>query len=116
MENENSNLKKELKNWRMSIIPPPIFSIPIAMIYPWRSSDRTPESSSILRGTSSLLVAIKRYVGENIKKIMSLVLETWELANNFISLGSRMTNLRQYLQADLENDEEFYKGVVTTLL
>jgi pyruvate-formate lyase len=34
--------------------------------------------------------------------------------NNFISLGSRMTNLRQYLQVDLENDEEFYKGDITT--
>jgi hypothetical protein len=38
------------------------------------------------------------------------------LANNFISLGSRITNLRQYLQDDLENDEEFYKGVVTTFV
>jgi hypothetical protein len=31
-------------------------------------------------------------------------------------LGSRTTNLRQYLQADLENDEEFYKGVVYTFV
>jgi hypothetical protein len=45
---------------------------------------------------------------------MSLILETWELENNFISLGSRMTNLRQYLQVDLENDEELYKGDITT--
>jgi len=47
---------------------------------------------------------------------MSLILETWELANNFVSLGSRMTNLRQYRQGDLENDKEFYKGVVSTIV
>jgi hypothetical protein len=47
---------------------------------------------------------------------MSLILETWELANNFVSLGSRMTNFRQYLQDDLENDEELYKGVVSTFV
>jgi hypothetical protein len=47
---------------------------------------------------------------------MSLILETWELENNFVSLGSRITNFRQYLQVDLENDEEFYKGVVSTFV
>jgi hypothetical protein len=69
-----------------------------------------------LRGTSSLFAAIRRYVGENINKTMSLVLKTWEPEIKFVSLGSRMTNFRQYLQADLENDEEFYKGVVTTFV
>jgi hypothetical protein len=116
MENENANLKERVKELENALMPPPIFSSPIATMQPWKSFDRTPESSSRLRGTSSLLVAVRRYVGENIKKRMSLVLETWELANNFISLGSRMTNLRQYLQVDLENDEEFYKGVVTTFV
>jgi hypothetical protein len=47
---------------------------------------------------------------------MTLILETWELATSFVSLGSRMTNFRQYLQVDLENDEEFYKGVVSTFV
>jgi hypothetical protein len=27
-----------------------------------------------------------------------------------------MTHFRQYLQADLENNEEFYKGVVSTFV
>jgi hypothetical protein len=27
-----------------------------------------------------------------------------------------MTNLKQFLQADLENDEEFYKGEITTFV
>jgi hypothetical protein len=36
------------------------------------------------------------------------------LENNFVSLGSRITNFKQYLQVDIENDEELYKGVVST--
>jgi hypothetical protein len=31
-------------------------------------------------------------------------------------LGSRITNLREYLQADLTNDEGFYKDVVITFV
>jgi len=83
---------------------------------PWKSLNRTPESSSRLKETSSLIVAIKRYVGENIKKRMSLILEEWELVNIFVSLGSKITNLRQYLQENLENDEGFYKFGVTTFV
>jgi hypothetical protein len=47
---------------------------------------------------------------------LSLILESWELANSFVSLGSRITNLRQYLQDGLENDEGFYKEVVVTFV
>jgi hypothetical protein len=47
---------------------------------------------------------------------MSLFLDTWELANNFVSLGSIMKTFRQYLQDDLENDEEFYKGSISTFV
>ena len=78
-------------------MPPPIFSIPTATMHPWKSFDGTLESNSKLRGTSILVVVVRRYVGENIKKIMSLILEAWEMTNSFVSLGSRTTNLRQYL-------------------
>jgi hypothetical protein len=74
------------------------------------------DSSSRLIGTSSFLNVIRRYVGENIKKRVYLVIDTWELVNNLISLGSGMTNMRQYLQENLENNEEFYKGVITTFV
>jgi hypothetical protein len=47
---------------------------------------------------------------------MTLILETWELATSFVSLGSRMTNFRKYLQDDLENDKEFYKGDISTFV
>jgi hypothetical protein len=97
-------------------MPPPIFYILIATMQPWKSLDGTLESSSRLRGTLSLLFVVRRYVGGNIKKIMCFILEAWELTNNFISLGSRITNFRQYLQSDLENDEEIYKGVLSTFV
>jgi len=63
-----------------------------------------------------LLDVVRRYVGENIKKRMSLILEAWETASSFVSLGSRITNLKQYLQANIENDEDFYKDVVITFV
>jgi hypothetical protein len=47
---------------------------------------------------------------------LSLILEAWKLANNFVYLGSIITNLRQYLQVDLENDKGFYKEVVITFV
>jgi hypothetical protein len=116
IENENSILKDRVRELENALMPPPLFSSPIATIQPLRSLEGRPESSSRLKGTSSLLAAIRRYVGENIQKRMSLILETWELATSFVSLGSRMTNFRQYLQADLENDEEFYKGAISTFV
>jgi hypothetical protein len=47
---------------------------------------------------------------------MSLILETWELTNNFIALASKMSNLKQYLEVDLKNDEGFYKEAITTFV
>jgi hypothetical protein len=95
---------------------PPLFYSPIATIQPLISLEGRPKSSSILKGATSLLVSIRRYVSENIQKIMAFILKTWELETSFVSLSSRMTNSRKYIQADLENDEEFYKGVISTFV
>jgi hypothetical protein len=116
MEYENSILKERIKELENTLIPPPIFASLIATDQPWRNYDGTQESSSKFKGTSSLLIVVRRYFGENIKKRMSLILEAWELDNSYVSLGLRTTNLRQYLQADLENDEELFRGVVSTFV
>jgi hypothetical protein len=116
MESENSMFNERVKELEYDLIPPPIFARLIATIQPKKSFDRTPESSSNLKGTSSLLVAVRSCVGKNIKKMMSLLLEAWDLMNRFVSLGSKITNLREYLQVNLENDEFFYKDVVTTFV
>jgi hypothetical protein len=47
---------------------------------------------------------------------MYLILEAWHLTSKFISLGSEIANLMQYLQVDLDNDEGFYKDVVITFV
>jgi hypothetical protein len=50
MEAENVMLKERVKELEYALMPPPIFASPIATIQPWKSSDRTPESSSKFKG------------------------------------------------------------------
>jgi hypothetical protein len=42
MENENSTLKDRIKELESALMPPPIFSSPIATMQPWKSFDGTP--------------------------------------------------------------------------
>jgi hypothetical protein len=67
-----------------------------------------------LRSASSLLTTIRKYIGDNIQKRISLILEIWELATSSTTLSSRILNFKEYLQKDLDNDEHFYKEVVGT--
>jgi hypothetical protein len=60
------------------------------------------------------LTTIRKYVGDNIKKRVTLILDDWELATSSTSISTRILNLKEYLQKDLENDEHFYKEVVNT--
>lgn len=57
---------------------PPIFVSPLVAIQPGRNHDGTLESSSKLKRMSSLLVAFREFVGENIKKRMTLTIEAWD--------------------------------------
>jgi len=116
MEAENSMLKQRVKELECDLMSPPIVSSPITSIQPRKILDRTPKSSSTLNGTSNLLVVVRHCVGENSKKRMSLILEAWDLAISFVSLSSRITNLREYLQANLANEEGFYKDVLITFV
>jgi hypothetical protein len=60
------------------------------------------------------LTTIRKYVGDNIKKRVTLILDIWELDTSSTSISTRILNLKEYLQKDLENDEHFYKEVVST--
>jgi hypothetical protein len=73
-----------------------------------------PESSSRLKGASSMLTTIRKYVGDNIKKRVTLIFDIWELATSSTTLSTRILNFKEYLQKYLENDEHFYKEVVDT--
>jgi hypothetical protein len=39
---------------------------------------------------------------------MSLIVELWDMAKSFSSLGLRIQNTKEYLNSDLKNDEGFY--------
>jgi hypothetical protein len=64
MEAENAMLKDRIKEFEKGLTPPHIFASPIVIFQPWKSFDRTPESSSKLKGTSSFLATVRQYVGE----------------------------------------------------
>jgi hypothetical protein len=116
MEAENARLKERIQELEFTIMPPPILATLVAIVQPSRNFEKTLESSIRLKRTSSLLVATRHYVEQNIKKIMSLILDTWDLASNFVSLGSKIQNTREYLKADIENDEGFFKRGFATFI
>jgi hypothetical protein len=116
MEAENERLKNKVRELENALMPPPIFAKPLAFVQPGMNPDDLPESSSKWRGTPSLLVAVRKFVEENIKKRMSLVLEAWDISNNIMTFGSRLHSFKEYLQVDYENDEGFYKNELTTFI
>jgi hypothetical protein len=59
-----------------------------------------------------LLVAVRRYVGENIKKRMSFILEAWEFGNYICFFVFQDYKSQKIPSGDLENDEGVYKDVV----
>jgi hypothetical protein len=59
-------------------------------------------------------MVVRKYIGDNIQKMIALILEIWELATSSTTLSTRIVHFKEYLQKDLENDESFYKEVVGT--
>jgi hypothetical protein len=114
IEKENLFLKERIKELEKSLIPKPLFVEPITAIQPILTLEDVPESSSKLKGSSSLLLAIRKYVGDGIQKRIDLILEIWELAQSSTSFSTRILHFKEYLQKDLENDEGFYKEAVGT--
>jgi endo-alpha-1,4-polygalactosaminidase (GH114 family) len=51
-------------------------------------------------------------VEKNIKKIMELIIESWEMSKRMVSFGTREHAFHEYLQVDLKNEEGFYLDVV----
>jgi hypothetical protein len=73
-----------------TLMSPPILATIVATIQPGKNFEKTPKSSVRLKGISSLLTATRCHVEKNINKIMSLILDTWDLVSIFVSLGSRI--------------------------
>jgi hypothetical protein len=114
IEKENLILKEKVKELEKYFLPRPLFVEPITTIQPLCSLEDVPETSSRLKGSSSLLMVVRKYIGDNIKRRIALILEIWELATNSTTLSTRVLHFKEYLQKDLENDEIFYKEVVGT--
>jgi hypothetical protein len=113
MEEENTQLKERIKELEATLMPPPILASHVAMIHPGKGIQENPESSSRVKGISSLITTTRHFVEQNIKKRMSLIVELWDMAKSFTSLGLRIQNTKEYLNSDLKNDEGFYTdGVV----
>lgn len=94
-------------------MPPPILATPVAMLQPDRTFQGAPESNLGVKGITSLITATRHFVENNIKKRMSLILDLWGLAKSFCTLRLKIQNTKEYLNADLKNDEGFFTdGVV----
>jgi hypothetical protein len=58
------------------------------------------------------LTSIKKYFIDNINKRVTLILDDWELATSSTSISTRILNLKEYLQKDLEAfyDKVHFRG------
>jgi hypothetical protein len=115
MEAENER-KKKIRELENALMSPSIFAKPLAFVQPRMNPDGLPESSSKWRRTTGLLVVVRKFVEEKTQKRMSLILEAWDIGNNIMTFGSKPHNFKEYLQADFENDESFYKNQFTTFI
>jgi hypothetical protein len=91
-----------------------LFVEPLTAIQPTLTLEDILERNNKLKGSSSLLLAMRKYVGDGIQKRIDLIHEIWELAQSSTNFSTRIMHFREYLQKDLENDEGFYKEVVGT--
>jgi hypothetical protein len=65
-----------------------------------------------LKVSASLLTSSRGYVENNIKRIMELITEAWEISKSTVSFGIRAHAFHEYLQADLKNEQGFYLDAV----
>jgi hypothetical protein len=83
----------------------PLFATPLAMIGP-----TTPATN--LKGSASLLTSTRGYVEKNIKRIMELITESWDMSKSIVSFGTREHAFHEYLEEDLKNEQGFYLDAV----
>jgi hypothetical protein len=102
-------LKEIIKELQKSVILKPLFVKPITAIHTMFNLEDVLETSSRLKGSSRLLMEVRKYIGDGITKIIDLILEIWELAQSSTTFSTRVFHFKKYLQKDLENDEPIRK-------
>jgi hypothetical protein len=55
-------------------------------------------SSSKVTKDAKLLMDIRKYVAKNINKILSIILEAWEISMDVGVMTGRICSLKEYLQ------------------
>jgi hypothetical protein len=105
LEVENINLKERIKELEETLMPLPLLGSPLEIVGATMPTTK-------LKGSSSLLTSAKSYVENNIKKIMALIIESWEISKNMIYFGSRVHAFHEYLQTVQKNEEVFYLDFV----
>jgi hypothetical protein len=76
IEKENLFLKERIKELEKYLIPKPLFVGHFNAIQLVLSLEYVPETHSRLKGSSRSLMIIRKYIGDGIKKIIDLILET----------------------------------------
>jgi hypothetical protein len=114
MERENLELKQKIKELGATLMPGPLYPNPLNTIKPTLVLENILKRNSKCKGSSRLLQAIRKCVGDEIHKRVDLIQEIPDLAQSIANYSSRITNFKEYLQKDLENDEGFYKVVMIT--
>jgi hypothetical protein len=95
------------------LVPTTLFQEPSISMQPILELEEVLESSTKYKGPSSLLQAIRKYVGDAIQKRVDVIQEIWELAQSIASFSSRIENFKEYMQKYLENDEGFSRKLYT---
>jgi hypothetical protein len=75
IKKENLILKERMKELEKALIQKPLFFEPITTIQPILTIEDVPEIGSKLKGSSSLLMTIRKYVGDGIHKRIDLIFE-----------------------------------------
>jgi hypothetical protein len=79
------------------LVPTPLFLERLSSIKPILELEEIPESGTKYKGSSSLLQAIRKYVGDSIQKRLDIIHEIWDLSQRIARFSSRIENFKEYL-------------------
>jgi hypothetical protein len=97
IEKENLILKEKIKELEATLIPRPLFVEPLNIVQLALTLEDIPKRSSKWKGSYSMLLAIRKNVGDRIQKRIDLIQEICELTHDFTIFGIKITHFKEYL-------------------
>jgi hypothetical protein len=79
LEAKNTKLKERIREMEDALMPLSLLSSPLLIVKPIKTTAK-------LKGSSILLTSARRYVERNIRKIMALIKEAWEVSKTLFLL------------------------------